>query len=135
MSDVVEQLEWLATAGPEDIDRALAAGELDALLARRGPGEVTGQRARLVEMIGQHFPKLDLEQRICRWRTLDDERPALEVDGGSVVFVASGEDLHVVGPVPGGAIRAFVIAPSGEITADAEVPDPHVAQAERAHFN
>lgn len=123
MMTVDQALDWLSGATASEIDAALDHGELDGLLYP-GLGDLTDKQAAFAARICVLVPALDLPRRHCRWSRTDDGRLSVSVDGGRVVFIDAGEDLHMVGPTPDGQVRVYVISPTGRMTLGAVRPDP-----------
>lgn len=90
-------------------------------------------RQALAERVVSHFGVDVLDGHICEWRELDNGAPALMVDGGTVMFTISGENLHVTGPVPGGEVLCAAIAPDGTQRSTTTAPNPF--SAEQAAMN
>lgn len=92
----------------------------------------------LQALIEHHYPGLlaDLQEsgHHLKWLEIDDDWPALWVDGGTAMFAKRGDDLHVTGPLAG-KVPCIVIKPDGSWRMAAITDDPLAAQAEKADQN
>lgn len=127
-----QALDWIQSASATEIEDAMVAGELDAIVGPMGPGEVTGARAELVKLVRERVHKLNLDEWHCEWLRKADGRPILLVDGGRVVFMRSDDLLLMSGKRPDGRPLTMGVLPDGSMV---DVTGPDLTSAAVAAWN